>query len=164
MSVGHFLAGIAALVWQPELKKYLLLRRAGNKDFGAGHWECVTGRVDQGESFGEAFYREVREEIGAEARIEFFIGTTHFYRGEPLPENELLGIVCCCTLTDQAAIQMSEEHDMYLWLTVDEISKFLPDNHWLHPILARAELMQRTMPETIKEIFRTEGIDTSNRA
>ncbi|MCP4360489.1 MAG: NUDIX domain-containing protein [Chloroflexi bacterium] len=61
--IGHFLGGIATLVWQPDTKQYLLLHRADDKDVGAGHWECVTGRVDQGESFGVAFFREVHEEI-----------------------------------------------------------------------------------------------------
>ena len=163
MSVGHFLAGIAALIWNPETEKYLLLRRAGSKDFGAGHWECVTGRVDQGESFGQAFFREVQEEIQAEAQIEFFISTTHFYRGEPIPENELLGIVCCCTLNDPNTIQMSPEHDEFRWLTAKEISQFLPPGHWLHPIIARAELMHQELPESIKTVFREQGLETINR-
>ncbi|NJN55210.1 MAG: hypothetical protein HC804_10900, partial [Anaerolineae bacterium] len=50
MSIGRFLGGIAALIWNPTNESYLLLCRADSKDFGAGSWECVTGRVDQGES------------------------------------------------------------------------------------------------------------------
>lgn len=163
MSVGHFLAGIAALVWQPESQKYLLLRRAGSKDFGAGSWECVTGRVDQGESFGEAVYREVQEETGLKARIEFFISTTHFYRGAAIPENELLGIVCCCTLAEPGAIQMSAEHDDFKWLTAVEIAEFLPASHWLHPIVVRAERLHRELPESVKEIFREEGLGSDEK-
>jgi 8-oxo-dGTP diphosphatase len=162
VSVGHFLAGIAALVWQPQSQKYLLLRRAGSKDFGAGSWDCVTGRVDQGESFAEAFFREVQEELGVAATIEFFISTTHFYRGTPSPENELLGIVCCCTLAEPGAIQISAEHDDFKWLTAVEIAEFLPANHWLHPVIARAELMHRDLPESIKYDFRKNGLDSLN--
>ena len=89
--VGHFLGGVAALIWDEASGAYLLLRRSAQKDFMSGDWECVTGRVDQGESYPQALRREVREEIGAEVQIEFLIGLTHFYRGARTPENELLG-------------------------------------------------------------------------
>ncbi|HIP70446.1 MAG TPA: NUDIX domain-containing protein, partial [Anaerolineae bacterium] len=88
MPVGRFLGGIAALIWDEATDRYLLLRRAAHKDVGAGHWECVTGRVDQGESYEDALHREVQEEIGIPAQIQFIIGTTHFYRGPARPENE----------------------------------------------------------------------------
>ncbi len=92
MPIGRFYAGIAALIWVPETKQYLLLRRSTQKDYAQGAWECVTGRVDQGESFEDALRREVREELGAEVQLEYILGTTHFYRGDPIPENELVGV------------------------------------------------------------------------
>ena len=46
--IGTFYAGIGALVWHPKSDTYLLLKRSMAKDFAAGAWECVTGRVDQG--------------------------------------------------------------------------------------------------------------------
>lgn len=162
MTVGHFLAGIAALIWRPDTGQYLLLRRAGSKDFGAGQWECPTGRVDQGESFGAALRREVKEELGAEIQIEFFVGTTHFYRGAPVPENELLGIVCCCTLTQPEAIHLSAEHSHYRWLSAAEAADFLPPAHWLHPVIARAELMHTHLPPAIRDHFRRHGLEITS--
>ena len=41
---------VGALVWRRSDGKYLLLQRSAQKDFAAGQWECVTGRVEQGES------------------------------------------------------------------------------------------------------------------
>lgn len=159
MSVGRFIAGIAALIWNPADEKYLLLRRAASKDFGAGSWECVTGRVDQGESFTDAFLREVREEVGGAAQLDFFVGATHFYRGAPVPENELLGLVCACTLTDPHAVQISEEHSEFRWLTAVEIAQFLPPTHWLQPAIARAEQMRRELPPSIQNHFRQYGLE-----
>ena len=83
MSMGHFLAGIAALIRSPETGQYLLMRRSEHKDYAPGVWECVTGRVDQGEGFEAALRREVREELGVEVQVEHILGTTHFYRGSP---------------------------------------------------------------------------------
>ena len=83
---GHFLAGIAAIIRRSS-GVYLLLRRSSDRDVGAGVWECVTGRVNQGEGFEEALHREVTEETGLRITIETFIGLSHFYRGEASPEN-----------------------------------------------------------------------------
>ena len=92
MSIGRFHAGIAALIWSPKTEQYLLLRRSEDKDYARGAWECVTGRVDQGEGFPQAVRREVREELGVEVQIDFIVGTMRLYRGEAQPENELLGV------------------------------------------------------------------------
>ena len=99
MTIGRFYAGIAALIWSPETEQYLLLRRSAQKDFAPGAWECVTGRVDQGEGFEDALRREVREELGVDVQIEHILGTTHFYRGNPTPEKELVGVIYLCSLS-----------------------------------------------------------------
>lgn len=153
MGVGRFLGGIMALVREVENGRYLLLQRASSKDVGAGSWECVTGRVDQGEGFEEALYREAREEIGAEIKVEFILGTTHFYRGTAVPENELLGMAYACTIPSASHIQLSEEHDAHHWFTAEEIIAFLPEKHWLPPIVKRAEFMRQHWPQALHDYF-----------
>ena len=153
MSVGRFLGGILALVREVENGRYLLLQRASSKDVGAGTWECVTGRVDQGESFEEAFYREVGEELGVRPQMEFILGTTHFYRGSASPETELLGIAYACAVPRASDIRISTEHDAHHWLTATEAITFLPDGHWLIPVIARAEQMRRAWPEELRDYF-----------
>lgn len=153
MSVGRFLGGIMAVVRELENGRYLLLQRASSKDVGAGSWECVTGRVDQGEGFEEALYREVREEIGVKPKIEFILGTTHFYRGPASPETELLGIAYACTIPSPSNIQLSVEHDAHHWFTAAELVDFLPDNHWLPPVVARAEFMRQLWPAELQAYF-----------
>lgn len=159
MSIGHFLGGIAAIVRHPATNKYLILRRSAQKDVGAGHWECVTGRVDQGEGFEEALFREVHEEIGVDIQLELLLGTTHFYRGQAIPENELIGVVYCCALDDPNSIQISHEHDAHQWLTPDEIRAFLPEKHWMLPYINRAEVLLTQTPKTLSSLFAQEGFD-----
>ena len=59
-----FYAMIGALIRDANTAKYLMLCRSTKKDLGAGEWEYVTGRVDQGEGFSEALQREVMKEQG----------------------------------------------------------------------------------------------------
>lgn len=140
--IGRFIAGISAIVYVPKRQQYLLLRRSASKDFGVGHWECVTGRVDQGEGFPEAALREVREELGIDVTLDFLIDTVHFYRGETLPENELLGVVYHCTYDESEPFTMSDEHDAFSWVTAVEAHEFLPSGHWLLPYLDQAEKLR----------------------
>ena len=167
MSVGHFLAGVGALIYHPPTARYLLLRRASTKDYASGAWDCVSGRVDQGEGFEEALHREVREELGVEVVIDFIIGTTHFYRGQETTENELVGLMYGCSLEDPDAIQISAEHDRHIWVTAAEALEHLgdsPDNEWLRRTLARAEVLRQELPPALLARFRREGFDINSEA
>jgi 8-oxo-dGTP diphosphatase len=147
MVVGRFLGGIAAVIRAPGLGQYLLLRRASDKDFAPGVWEPVTGRLDQGEGFEEALRREVREEISAEVTVELILGTTHFYRGTPSPDTELVGVVYLCALEDPHSVRIGPEHSEYRWVTPHEAEALLtaPDasTQWCRQVLARAEAVCR---------------------
>jgi len=163
VTLGHFIAGVAALVWTPIGQRYLLLRRAWDKDFSPGVWECVTGRVHQGEGFEDALRREVREELGVEVQVDFIIGTTHFYRGDERPENELLGVVYACSLEDPEAIRLSAEHAEYRWVTTHEAAALLTDpaprTQWILRVIVRAEALRRLAPPALLAYGRQHGFE-----
>lgn len=160
MSTGRFQCGIAALLYHVSTKTYLLLRRSSHRDFGSDEWECVTGRVDQGESFETALRREVQEEVGIQIQIDFIIGTTHFYRGQSIPENELLGVKYACTVENPDTLVISVEHDEARWLTAGEIYQLLPSPHWLHQTVQRAEFMRNALPAALIEYQRSTGFES----
>lgn len=110
MSPGRFCAMIGALVWHPATQRYLLLKRIASR---GGNWECVTGRLEQGESYTVALRREVAEELGVAVQFDFMIGTAHFYRGEKRVENEMVGVHFCCSLDNPEAVRMSDEHSEF---------------------------------------------------
>jgi len=150
MVVGRFLAGIFALIWDPSQEKYLILQRSEEKDHAAGMWECVTGRVDQGEGFSEALQREAREELGVDIRYQFMLGSLHFYRGAKLPEYEMLGMVCFCTLEEADHIRISAEHSQFRWVTVAEMESLYAAEprqmRFIYTLIQRAELVRHKLP------------------
>ncbi len=155
---GRFLAGIGAVVWAPALARYLLLQRSPHKDFAPGVWECVTGRVEQGEGFSEALVREVREELGVTVEVDFVIGTTHFYRGASVPDNELLGVIYHCSLATPAATRLSAEHTAVRWVTLaaarDVLRPEHPSEAWLLRVLERANALRMLLPAEVIEMQR----------
>jgi 8-oxo-dGTP diphosphatase len=159
MAVGRFLAMIGALVWRQMDGKYPLLQRSAAKDVAAGQWECVTGCLKQGESFEQAVRREASEELGLEVHIEFVLGTTHFYRGAALPENEMVGVHYGCSIHGAMRMQWSDEHCAYQWVRMEEAQALFPAGHWLRALIARAEAMRRLMPHELLQFYRREGFE-----
>jgi 8-oxo-dGTP pyrophosphatase MutT (NUDIX family) len=159
VGVGRFFAAVGALLWNPADGRYLVLRRSDEKDFGAGIWECVTGRVDQGEGFTEALHREVAEELGIEVQIDLVLGTSHFYRGEARPENEMLMVLYRCSVEDSGMIRTSWEHAEHRWITAEEAKNLFPEQYWLARLIRRAEAVRGMMPEELLAYHRAEGFE-----
>ena len=141
---GHFLAGIAGLIRNRD-GAYLMMKRVRDRDFGADVWECVTGRVNEGEGFEQALHREIAEETGLGVTIDFIVGLTHFHRGEAKPENELQGITFCCSITGDETVTSDAEHSEYRWMNADEAIGFLTADdagtQWFRQTIVRAERM-----------------------
>ncbi len=163
MTVGRFNAGIAALIYTPGSNQYLLLRRSGEKDYSPGAWECVTGRVEQGEGFEEALRREVLEELGVEVQAEYILGTTHFYRGSHTPENELVGVIYLCTVPKPSSIHIEAEHSEYRWLNPQQALDLLtaadPSTQWIRRVIQRAEVIRPLLPGSLLKFQRQAGFD-----
>jgi 8-oxo-dGTP pyrophosphatase MutT (NUDIX family) len=150
---------IGALLWYPPDSTYLLLRRAADRDVGGGAWECVTGRLRQGEGFSDAVHREVYEELGVEVQIDFIIGTAHFHRGDARPENEMVGVQYCCSIHNPEAIRVSAEHSEYHWVTAEKAEELLPDSHWLRKVIARVEATRSMLPSEMLDLHRRNGFE-----
>ena len=163
MTIGRFYAGIAALIWSPKTKQYLLLRRSAQKDFAPGAWECVTGRVDRGEGFEDALRREVREELGVDVQIEHILGTTHFYRGDPAFENELVGVIYLCSLSNPSSIHIGPEHSEFRWLSAHQALDLLsapdPSTRWARRVIERAEAIRLMLPANLVKFQSETGFE-----
>ena len=159
MTVSRFGAAVGALVWRESDGKYLLLQRSAEKDFAAGEWECVTGRVEQGESFSEALRREVSEELGQVVQVQFIVGTTHFYRGVVGPEQEMVGVHYGCSIGEAHDVRLSPEHSACQWVTAQEVEGLFPAGHWLRELIVRAEAIRGLLPEELRQFHRMNGFE-----
>jgi 8-oxo-dGTP diphosphatase len=146
---GRFLAGIAGLI-RNGAGEYLLLKRNAERDFGAEIWECVTGRVNQGEGFEAALHREVMEETGLRVQIDTIVGLSHFYRGDAVTENELQGVAFGCSILGDAIVAQTPEHAEHRWMSGQDALAFLtatdPGTVWFRTTIQRAEDLYAIMP------------------
>jgi len=104
----------------------------------------------------------VREELGVEVNIEMLLATTHFYRGQPAPENELVGVVFLCTLVEPAQIRLSAEHTQARWVAAQEAQALLnpveggqshPSLLWIRRLIERAEALRKIIPAQAGVVF-----------
>ena len=152
MAAGHFIGMVGMLVWRWTDGRYLLLRRSPNKDFAPGQWESGSGRLEQGEGSIEALQRESREELGLDVRIECLLGTVHLYRGEVVPDNEMVGVTFGCSVGDASGLNLSDEHSEHRWVTVEEAAALLPPSHWLIALIERAGAFRKLMPVELRKL------------
>lgn len=69
---------VAGIVWRTHkgLREYLAVRRPEGK-VQAGWWEFPGGKIEAGEDAATALIRELREELGLEARAPRFWQSLH---------------------------------------------------------------------------------------
>lgn len=118
-SEGKFNIAVGAIVECRLDGSILLLKRSSQADFAPGIWEVITGRLHQFELPEDGVCREVKEECGLDVEVIKPLRVFHIFRGEEIADNELVGIIYWCQ-TDSKAVNLSEEHEDYKWLSPPE--------------------------------------------
>jgi len=99
----------------------LLIRRAPARMY-AGLWQCVTGKLEGGETILDGALREVAEETGlGRADLEDLMDTdivNWFHAGDL--DTLLCEAVFAARVRDESAITLSDEHDDLRWLSPEE--------------------------------------------
>lgn len=97
--------------------RVLALQRAPDA-IRAGSWETVYGKTDSGELPEDAAVRELREETGLEVRALYNVTVNSFYLHAK--HTIQMCIVFAAFVAEGAEVTLSEEHQRFEWLSVDE--------------------------------------------
>jgi 8-oxo-dGTP diphosphatase len=113
--VTHFATGIAVF----HEGKLLVVRRVAHDDFLAGEWELPGGGVDIGETIEQGAVRELKEEtnLDVEEMISTFEGFDY-----STPKKPKVRQINFKVSVKPGNISLTE-HDMFKWITVDEIKE-----------------------------------------
>jgi 8-oxo-dGTP pyrophosphatase MutT (NUDIX family) len=95
----------------------LVLQRAADSK-RPGSWETVYGKIDAGERPEQAALRELREETGLEVKSLYNVTVSAFFLHAS--QTIQLAIVFAAFVDDSSEVNLSEEHQRFDWLPVDE--------------------------------------------
>ncbi len=115
------LVSVVALALQRETDGKYLITRRGPGQSGEGEWEFPGGKMETGETQTGALVREIKEELAYaidENRLFFLAENTEHY---PLKS---VRIFLWKLQIDHTPEFLLSEHDLFLWLTPDEIQHF----------------------------------------
>ncbi len=112
----HIVAVVAVITRGPQI---LSLRRASTSDAGAGLWETLSGRVEQGEEPLAAVRREIEEECGL--KVEIDPRPVESYAGMRAGEPMIVVLYRARYLGGD--VRLSAEHDDFCWLSLAEFAQ-----------------------------------------
>ena len=119
---------VAAVIRQGD---HIFATQRGYGDF-KDWWEFPGGKIEPGESRGEALAREIREELSAEIRIEKHLKTVEW-------DYPAFHLTLHCFLCSLATEEMHlNEHEAARWLDKKSIYslKWLPADEDILPLIA----------------------------
>ena len=106
---------VAALVWKND--KFMICQRPAHKARGL-LWEFVGGKVEPGETKGQAIIRECREELDIVLSVgDVFMDVVHEY-----PDLTVHLTLFNATITEGEPQKL--EHNDIQWITPSEISNY----------------------------------------
>ena len=97
--------------------RVLVLQRAADAIRPAS-WETVYGKIDSGERPERAAVRELREETGLELNALYNVTVTSFFLHTT--QTIQMAIVFAAFVASDSEVVLSDEHQRFEWLTVDE--------------------------------------------
>lgn len=104
-------------------QRLLIVRRAA-ADFGGGTWECPGGKIDFGELPLDSLVREMKEETQLTVSPERLLYASSFLTHK---DRQIILLMYVCA-TNQTSVQLSAEHDAYLWADEEIIRQLIAPN------------------------------------
>ncbi len=112
--------GIAlkAVIWWEG--KFLILKRAKNRQTDSDLWEFPGGGLEIGEQYESALVREIMEETALEATV---VKPLSVWDAKRKDGTQVLGITFLCELKG-GNLSLSDEHTEHAWIHPDEIDSY----------------------------------------
>ena len=106
-----------------SLNQILLLKRSKDNVYFPGYYHIVTGKLFKGETFLDALYREVEEEIGVKINKESLLKEDEIEYckwDEKIYEVKRFLI----EIPQDSVIKLNHEHSGFVWTDINKIDSF----------------------------------------
>lgn len=104
----------AAVVYNPEIQKFLLVRRSEERERFPNNWEFPSGFIEKGEKPEDAALRELEEETGLKGEV-VRIGESFPIQ---LPKVDVYPVL---VRVRDREVELSREHSEFRWVERNEL-------------------------------------------
>lgn len=107
--------------------KLFIAKRADTKQFLPGKYELPGGHIEFGETMEDGLAREFQEEFGVKIAVGDPLYAFAYERNKDGIDLHVIEVIYFVTLADddQMITLNPEDHSEYMWITADEIEKYL---------------------------------------
>ena len=109
---------IVAIAVIEQNGKVLIAKRAQENN-AVAKWAFPGGKLEQGEDLHTCLQRELREELGIDAKIGDYLCTNNFYRDKTYFEIHAFSVTIF-----KGQISLNEEHTEFAWVSPVELSNY----------------------------------------
>lgn len=108
--------GVKLLIKRDD--KFLFIRRSKSFKPGPQKWDIPGGRIEAGERLGDALAREVKEETS------LLVDSFNLLMAQDIfdPRKDIHVVRLTYVGTASGEVKISDEHDDYKWMSIEEIS------------------------------------------
>lgn len=125
-------------------KNQILLVREAAYDEGTNtnKWGVPGGRINNDEPFYDGFRREIYEEVGLEnVEIGAPLTVADFFPVIKGVQNHIVALFIMCKFAG-GGVQLSEEHDAFVWLSESDFDKYEIMDDEIEPIRLAFEMLK----------------------
>lgn len=121
---GRRVVSAAAIFKRGSQDQWVILtaRRTEPEEF-AGGWELPGGKVDPGETIGDALVREVAEELGIAIEVGELVPGPDLLQGWPLGEYGVMLVHTAFLLDSDDYPEPIEQHDAVAWVGLSNLDQ-----------------------------------------
>ncbi|HST08563.1 MAG TPA: ATPase, T2SS/T4P/T4SS family [Gemmatimonadaceae bacterium] len=138
--------------------RVLVLQRAADGK-RPGSWETVYGKIDAPEKPEKAAVRELREETGLEPRALYNVTVSSFYLHQS--NTVQMCITFAAFIADDAEVTLSDEHQRYEWLTLEDACARFTWPREAHSLRDARHLLSNGDAGVVEDVLRVESATSS---
>src|SRR3989338_8118247 len=104
--------------------KVLILQRSQNENVYPGMWELPSGKREPPEPSEDSLVREIKEETGLNVKPVMPFSVFDYQVEKPEEIRDSTQINFLVTTTNNNNVILSQEHQAFAWITMEDIEKY----------------------------------------
>lgn len=119
------------------------MQRHEDEDIYPGLWELPSGKKEELENAEDSLLREIKEEAGIDVEIVMPVSVFNYQIEKPEEVRDSTQINFLVKIVNGQEVQISNEHQNYAWVSVDELDGYGMSEETKNVLLKAFKLLEK---------------------